>query len=82
MLGDTEQARAHTALADDVAASTWARWREHALTTQTGCAVALELGIAPAEAEAEVGRRWPAWSGTRAGGSPPDSSARRWCCRR
>jgi len=56
VLGDTEQARAHTALADDVAASTWARWREHALTTQTGCAVALELGIAPAEAEAEVGR--------------------------
>ncbi len=56
VLGDPEQARTYAAVADDVAARTWARWREHALTTQTGCAVALELGIAPAGAEAEVGR--------------------------
>jgi alpha-L-rhamnosidase len=56
VVGETEQARTYAALADDMAARTWARWREHALTTQTGCAVALELGIAPAEAEAEVGR--------------------------
>jgi alpha-L-rhamnosidase len=56
VLGDTELARAHDALAAEVAALTWARWREHALTTQTGCAVALELGVAPASAGAEVGR--------------------------
>ncbi len=56
VLGDAEQARTYAALADDVAGRTWDRWREHALTTQTGCAVALELGIAPAAAEAEVGR--------------------------
>jgi alpha-L-rhamnosidase len=56
VLGDTEVARAHAAIADDVATLTWARWREHALTTQTGCAVALELGIAPPDAQAEVGR--------------------------
>jgi len=55
-VGDTEQARTFAALAEDVAARTWARWREHALTTQTGCAVALELGIAPDAAAAEVGR--------------------------
>ena len=56
VLGDAELGRTDTALADDVASRTWTRWREHALTTQTGCAVALELGIAPAAAEAEVGR--------------------------
>jgi alpha-L-rhamnosidase len=55
-VGDTEQARTFAALAEEVAARTWARWREHALTTQTGCAVALELGIAPDAAAAEVGR--------------------------
>jgi len=56
VLGDIEDADAHAALADEVGTRTWARWREHALTTQTGCAVALELGVAPPEAEAQVGR--------------------------
>ncbi|HEY7103244.1 MAG TPA: family 78 glycoside hydrolase catalytic domain [Mycobacteriales bacterium] len=56
VVGDAERARTYAALADDVAARTWARWREHALTTQTGCAVALELGIAPGAAAPEVGR--------------------------
>ncbi len=32
----------------------WARWRGHALTTQTGCAVALRLGIAPQAERPEV----------------------------
>jgi alpha-L-rhamnosidase len=36
-----------TRLADTVASITWERWAEHAVTTQTGCAIALELGIAP-----------------------------------
>ena len=35
-------------VADRVAAATWARWAEHAITTQTGCAVALQFRIAPA----------------------------------
>jgi alpha-L-rhamnosidase len=56
VLGDPGLAREHAGIAADVAALTWARWREHALTTQTGCAVALELGIAPADEEAAVGR--------------------------
>jgi alpha-L-rhamnosidase len=56
VLGEDERARAHDELATEVAGLTWVRWREHALTTQTGCAVALELGIAPAADEDEVGR--------------------------
>src|SRR5205823_1296869 len=51
VLGDAAQARVYAELAGEVARLTWARWRDHALTTQTGCAVALELGIAPAEEE-------------------------------
>ena len=43
------------ALARDVAARTWARWRDEALTTQTGCAAALRLGIAPDDDRAMVG---------------------------
>jgi alpha-L-rhamnosidase len=56
VLGDEVSARAHRELAAEVAGLTWARWREHALTTQTGCAVALELGIAPAADEEAVGQ--------------------------
>jgi alpha-L-rhamnosidase len=46
-----ERARSFAA---DVAPRTWQRWREHALTTQTGCAVALRLGVAPDPERAEV----------------------------
>jgi alpha-L-rhamnosidase len=55
VLGDAAQAQRYAALADDVATLTWDRWRQHALTTQTGCAVALELGIAPVCEHEEVG---------------------------
>jgi alpha-L-rhamnosidase len=41
-------------LAGELAAATWARWREHALTTQTGCAVALEFDLVPAADRAAV----------------------------
>jgi alpha-L-rhamnosidase len=44
---ERELASEYAALSDDVAMRTWARWGSHAATTQTGCAVALELGIAP-----------------------------------
>jgi alpha-L-rhamnosidase len=56
LLGRPDEAREHAALAAEVAELTWRRWRDHALSTQTGCAVALELGIAPAAEHAEVGR--------------------------
>ncbi len=52
--GDGEAPR-YEELADEVARLTWARWHEHAVTNQTGAAVAVELGIAPAQEHAEVG---------------------------
>lgn len=40
--------RAET-LAGEVAAETWKRWKHDAVTTQTGCAVALQFGLPPAD---------------------------------
>ncbi len=34
-------------LADELAALTWDRWRDHIVETQTGCAVALSFGVVP-----------------------------------
>ncbi len=48
LVGAADRAEAADALADRVAAATWERWGAHAMTTQTGCALAIELGIAPA----------------------------------
>ncbi len=53
-LGDGALEARARALADDVAPRTWERWRDHALTTQTGCAVALRLGVAPDAERPEV----------------------------
>jgi alpha-L-rhamnosidase len=47
VLGQSSVATDHDALADEIAGLTWTRWRDHGLSTQTGCAVAIELGIAP-----------------------------------
>jgi alpha-L-rhamnosidase len=55
LLDDPRSAGEYRALADSVAAATWARWEPHALTTQTGCAVALRFGIAPESMRASVG---------------------------
>ena len=55
LLGDGPATARYDAIADDVAALTWARWADHAVTTQTGCAAALQLGIAPASERARVG---------------------------
>ena len=43
------------ALADRIAALTWERWATDIVRTQTGCAIALELRIAPAEERDAVG---------------------------
>ena len=51
-LGRTIEADNYESLADELAGLTWARWSEHARSTQTGCAVALCHGIVP-EAERE-----------------------------
>ncbi|WP_180359745.1 alpha-L-rhamnosidase C-terminal domain-containing protein [Miniimonas arenae] len=57
VVGDVALAVAADLLAEEVAARTWARWREHALGTQTGCALAIELGVAPEAEHAVVGDR-------------------------
>ena len=44
-------------LAHEVARATWARWARHAGMTQTGCAVALQLGVAPEAQRADVAAR-------------------------
>jgi alpha-L-rhamnosidase len=43
------------ALAGRVAAGTWRRWGAEAATTSTGCALAIEFGIAPGAAHAALG---------------------------
>ena len=50
VLGERELDSRYRALAERVAAATWVRWANHAVTTQTGCAVALQFRVAP-EAE-------------------------------
>lgn len=54
VLGEAEIASEHRALADELAALTWACWSDHAQTTQTGCAVAIELSIAPPTEHARI----------------------------
>ena len=55
VLGHDDLVTTYTEIADETAARTWARWAEHAVTTQTGCAVALQLAIAPPSEQAAVG---------------------------
>jgi alpha-L-rhamnosidase len=55
VLGDPRSAARYGSIADDVAARTWARWAEHVVTTQTGCAAVLRLGVVPDGERASVG---------------------------
>lgn len=55
-LGQTALAERYRALSREVAAAAWARWADHAITTQAGCAIALAFDIAPPDQAAEVGR--------------------------
>ncbi|WP_406437305.1 glycoside hydrolase family 78 protein [Streptomyces sp. NBC_01613] len=45
----------YAALHRRTAEAAWRKWGDHARTTQTGCALALEFGIAPAAERATVG---------------------------
>ena len=54
LLGDPEAAGSFAALRGEAAAAAWQRWSEHAITTQAGCAVALELGVAPPSQRQQV----------------------------
>jgi alpha-L-rhamnosidase len=47
LLGDEALAAEAGALAEAVGRATWERWAAHAVTTQTGCAVALRFGLVP-----------------------------------
>ncbi|MFE3036603.1 family 78 glycoside hydrolase catalytic domain [Streptomyces canus] len=54
-LGRTDDAVRYAALHRRTAEAAWRKWGDHARTTQTGCALALEFGIAPAAERAAVG---------------------------
>jgi len=54
IVGDADAAAEADALADRVAALTWERWGEEAVTTQTGAALALEFRIAPDERRRQI----------------------------
>lgn len=55
LLGEADLSARYRALGNGVAAAAWRKWRDHALTTQTGCAMAIEFGIAPEAERAAVG---------------------------
>lgn len=57
VLGETQAETAYRALSRNVAAAAWERWRDTAVNTQTGCAMALLFGIAPPEASAALAER-------------------------
>jgi alpha-L-rhamnosidase len=54
LAGDGAWAAEARELADAVAGETWRRWADHAASTQTGCAVALRLGLVPDDERAAV----------------------------
>jgi alpha-L-rhamnosidase len=57
VLGMSDRAVNYAALSAAVAAATWRKWRDHAVTTQTGCAIAIEFGIAPVEEHGAIADR-------------------------
>ncbi|MER5180973.1 family 78 glycoside hydrolase catalytic domain [Streptomyces sp. NPDC002896] len=54
-LGHVDDADRYAALHRRTAEAAWRKWGDHARTTQTGCALALQFGIAPAAERAAVG---------------------------
>jgi len=54
LVGSAESAASYDELADRVAAATWEKWGEEAITTQTGAALALEFALAPEAERARV----------------------------
>jgi len=55
LVGDPARAGRARVLANDIARLTWDRWADHAVSNQTGCAAALQLGIAPTVDRPAVG---------------------------
>ncbi len=54
VVGDPTAAARYRSLAERVSRATWSRWSSDALRTQTGCAIALQFRIAPADARNSV----------------------------
>ena len=54
LVGSADAAASYDALASRVAAATWETWGEEAIATQTGAALALEFGLAPASERSRV----------------------------
>jgi alpha-L-rhamnosidase len=54
-LGQDAVSERYAALGDRTAHAAWKKWQEHARTTQTGCALAIEFGIAPVDEHANLG---------------------------
>ncbi|MGW1030024.1 family 78 glycoside hydrolase catalytic domain [Streptomyces sp. NPDC002577] len=54
-LGHVDDAERYADLHRRTAEAAWQKWDAHARTTQTGCALALQFGIAPAAEHASVG---------------------------
>ncbi|MFH8662352.1 family 78 glycoside hydrolase catalytic domain [Streptomyces afghaniensis] len=54
-LGHADGAERYAALHRRTAEAAWRKWGHHARTTQTGCALALQFGIAPDAERAAVG---------------------------
>ena len=82
LLGEEGHRRRYAALSRDAAAAAWGRWGAHAMTTQAGCAVAIELGVAPTGEVRAVSDALAALVDRAEGRIAAASSARRWCCRR
>jgi alpha-L-rhamnosidase len=55
ILGNRDDADRLSALGDEIAGLTWARWHAHARTTQTGCAIAISFRICPDDERAAIG---------------------------
>jgi alpha-L-rhamnosidase len=57
LFGDTKAAAFYRELQSRCAKAAWARWSDNAMTTQTGCALAIEFGIAPKELRRGLGEQ-------------------------
>jgi len=55
LIGDSTDAARYEGVADAIGSSTWARWREHLVSNQTGCAVAIQFGLVPDDERQAVG---------------------------
>jgi alpha-L-rhamnosidase len=55
LIGASGDAARYEDVADAIGSSTWARWREHLASNQTGCAVAIQFGVVPEDERQVIG---------------------------